>query len=476
MIRKENKLILFFGLVLVAISFLPFAAKAEIVISNIEVVDMINRSAHIKWSTYNNPTKGIVYYGLAPDQLDYSTAYGSYSYTHDVALTGLLRDQDYYYRILAIGEGEDVVESYVQLFSTDNMVDTKKPEFDKQEIVQIRGDAIALYWTTDEKTKGLVYYGTDSDNLNKYTSKTKLGLAHEVVITNLERGVNYYLRIKVIDEDNNEQWGKFFRVNTYNEIQATKAQTTLEIDKFKPQGFDADLIFPTRVVISWWSNLAGKSRIYYGTTENRLSNKVDVTLVPRSQNHKVVLVDLLPETIYYYKVEVYGAIYGKKLTSTVRTFETAKESREHIIDADYSDDFIDSDLDGLEDSYEIEIGTDPSDNDTDGDGYQDKVEVDHGYDPLGAGKRKIFAYIKPRINNAIERVKAGELKGLMEEELGKLNIDIQDWFKLVNAYIYGEYPVEAIIKSVKHSGKTVHPEIPWDSWSSTLDYQTYINK
>ncbi|MFH1667827.1 MAG: fibronectin type III domain-containing protein [Candidatus Komeilibacteria bacterium] len=474
--KEKFNLILFFGLILLIVSFLPLVAKAEIVISNIEVVDMINRTAHIKWSTYNNPTKGIVYYGLTPDQLDDSIAYGSYDYSHDVALTGLLRDQDYYYRILAIGESESVVESYVQLFSTDNMVDTQKPEFDKQEITQIRGDAIVLYWTTNENTKGIVYYGTDSENLDKYTSKTKLGSAHEVVITNMERGTNYYLRIKAIDEDDNEQWGKLFRVNTYNEIQSTKAQTILEINNFKPQGFDDTLIFPTRVVLSWWSNLAGKSRIYYGTSENKLSKKMDVTLVPRSQNHKVVLVDLLPETTYYYKVEVYDAVYGKKLTSAVRTFETAKESREYIVGGDYSTNLTDSDLDGLEDSYEIEIGTDPTDSDSDDDGYSDKIEVDHGYDPLGPGKRAIFAYVKPRINNAIERVKASELRDLIESQIGKLRISVQDWYKLVNAYIYGEYPVEAIIKAIQYSGKTVHPEIPWQSWSKSLDYQNYINK
>ena len=458
------------------VSFLPSAAKAEIAISNIEVVDMINRTAHIKWSTYNNPTKGIVYYGLTPDQLDDSIAYGSYSYTHDVALTGLLRDQDYYYRILAIGEGEDVVESYVQLFSTDNMIDTVKPEFDKQEIVEIRGDAVALYWTTNEKTQGRVYYGTDSEDLDKYTSKTKLGLTHEVVITNLDRGTNYYLRIIATDEDGNERLGKLLRVNTYSEIQTTKAQTTLTINNFKPQGYDETLIFPTRVVLSWQSNLAGKSRIYYGTSENKLSKKIDVTLVPRSRYHKVVLADLLPETIYYYKVEVYDAVYSKKLTSAVRTFETAKESGESVVGGDYSANLIDSDLDGLEDSYEIEIGTDPTDSDSDDDGYSDKIEVDHGYDPLGSGKKAIFAYVKPRINNAIESVKASELRDLIESQVGKLRISVQDWYKLVNAYIYGEYPVEAIIKAIQYSGKTVHPEIPWQSWSKSLDYQNYINR
>ena len=43
---------------------------------------------------------------------------------------------------------------------------------------------------------------------------------------------------------------------------------------------------------------------------------------------------------------------------------------------------FDSDGDGLADSYERELGTDPNNPDTDGDGFTDKEEVDEGTDPL----------------------------------------------------------------------------------------------
>jgi hypothetical protein len=44
--------------------------------------------------------------------------------------------------------------------------------------------------------------------------------------------------------------------------------------------------------------------------------------------------------------------------------------------------FIDSDGDGLSDSEEIEIGTDPNNKDSDGDGYDDMVEDNSYTDPL----------------------------------------------------------------------------------------------
>jgi len=61
------------------------------------------------------------------------------------------------------------------------------------------------------------------------------------------------------------------------------------------------------------------------------------------------------------------------------------DSRERELGTDpYS---ADSDLDGLFDKEEVDVyQTDPLDSDSDGDGYQDGEEVKGGYDPLGSGR------------------------------------------------------------------------------------------
>lgn len=46
----------------------------------------------------------------------------------------------------------------------------------------------------------------------------------------------------------------------------------------------------------------------------------------------------------------------------------------------------DTDGDGLPDTLEVKLGTDPAKADTDGDGFSDGVEVQNGYNPKGAGK------------------------------------------------------------------------------------------
>jgi hypothetical protein len=78
---------------------------------------------------------------------------------------------------------------------------------------------------------------------------------------------------------------------------------------------------------------------------------------------------------------------------------------------------------------------------------------------------------------AKEAAQAQELRQSLENYLGTtLNIGLQDWYKLVNAYVYGGYPIEAIAQAIKWSGKTVHPTIAWSVWKNSQDYLNYINK
>lgn len=60
---------------------------------------------------------------------------------------------------------------------------------------------------------------------------------------------------------------------------------------------------------------------------------------------------------------------------------------------------IDSDLDGLNDAWEIKIGTDLLDTDTDQDGYFDGIEVLTGYNPLSPVPQKAKKFIAVDLKN-----------------------------------------------------------------------------
>ncbi|MFA6272200.1 MAG: glycosyl hydrolase [Patescibacteria group bacterium] len=87
-------------------------------------------------------------------------------------------------------------------------------------------------------------------------------------------------------------------------------------------------------------------------------------------------------------------------------------------------------------------------------------------------------YDQKRISFALEQKHAGELKTILEKYFGagKIPVSQENWYKLVNAYIYGGYPVIAIVQSLRFGGKTIHPEIHFNYWKNSSDYKEYIGK
>ena len=92
---------------------------------------------------------------------------------------------------------------------------------------------------------------------------------------------------------------------------------------------------------------------------------------------------------------------------------------------------------------------------------------------------KTFAYNKQRLSSpAKERNFAKELKQKLEEYYGKSKIPVhkKHWHTIVNAYIYGNYPILSITQAIKFGGKTVHPEIPFSAWQKAKDYIEWIRR
>ena len=94
--------------------------------------------------------------------------------------------------------------------------------------------------------------------------------------------------------------------------------------------------------------------------------------------------------------------------------------------------------------------------------------------------KPIFAYNKPRLSSLEEEQRlALELRKKLESNYTKKQlkgIDAHNWHTITNSYIYGEYPVEAIVKTIKFGGKTVHPNIHYPLWKNTKDYIDYIDR
>jgi len=247
----------------------------------------------------------------------------------------------------------------------------------------------------------------------------------------------------------------------------------MTIENIRPDGPGSDMISSDSVTFTYHTNLVAESYIKYGTTHGVYKTKVYANDGIQDTNHKIVLNNLQPNTRYYYIIATKNGLYGKNAQINEQTFTTRPAPR--VLGLVIHSDNVDNDNDGLSNNRELALGTDPNNPDSDGDGYNDGLEIDNGYNPLGPGRYNIFKYNKPRLSHDYEMSKSIELKQELEKILGGLNLQAQDWFTVVNAYIYGEYPIEAIAQSIKHGGKTVHPNIAWDFWQKAKDYLNYIN-
>jgi hypothetical protein len=457
------------------------------------ITNLENGRATLKWNTPHAKTLGTIYFGEDSTNLDKSTSYGEYSYYHEMTMGGLEVDQTYYYKIVAFDEERNKVESYIRNFSTKGMIDNVKPRITEHKVLQVIDDAVAISWQTDEKTTATIAYGIiDNDQepteYNKSTSYKSYSLAHEKFIYNLKPNTTYSLMITAKDKAGNKA-SSFLMFKTKEDVEYYKKLT---INNIEPTSTNSTEVYDTQVTISWKTNMISRGRVYYGTKSGSLKNQVTVDQDLRRTDHRAVLTNLKPQTTYFFKIEA-NSSFGSSSTKTAELSFTTKhqtiviedigeENNEELIGnlADFQisdiDPKLDTDRDGLKDVYEMQIGTSIYSVDSDNDGYNDYLEVANGYNPKGAGKLSIAQYYKPRINNAIEQKIAIELRVALEEKLGKLRLDAKYWPTFVSAYIYGDYPLNAIVQAIKLGGKTVHPSIVWQDWRNTDTYKRFIGE
>ena len=293
--------------------------SAEVKFSNIKVYDIENGTAKLKWTTRGQFTRGIVYFGNDPDNLDRWTGYSAYDYYHKVALTGLKKNKTYYYKIAAIDKLQNKTESFTQSFFTKGMKreETVKPEFKEQKILQVTNSAVALAWTTNEETNAVVYYGIDPDNFKKTAKYKSYHKKHELLIHKLKPGKKYYLKIVAKDRSGNKS-SKFLRFNTHD---CGDAVYKLTISDVAPLSFDEKMIFSRKAVIEWKTNLVAKSAISYGVKPGKYKKKVTASKSRRFK-HQIVLSGLEPNTTYYYKISAYDSLHKKKATLKEMSFTT----------------------------------------------------------------------------------------------------------------------------------------------------------
>ncbi len=432
-------------------------ALAQILISNFTVENPQNNQMTLKWDT-NQDTKSIIYYGQDPANLNYRLNYDTYQSRHEALLLQIEDNKTYYYKILATNRAGESLETYLQSFSSKDMIDTVSPEITKAEVLRTTGDAAIITWTTNEKTAAqLRYKAAESTATEKTKNIGSYKTVQQATITGLKPQTEYYVTIVAKDKAGNQDQTAlhFYTYLSY------KQKPDLTISNLQPTSYDANLISYNKATISFSTSIAATSQIKYGLSPKKLSKAIDLNDKQLATSHEVTLTDLKPNTTYYYNLSAKSGVYNKTITLKNLSFRTASTPsvQPQVILPQVAGTKITN-----------------TDTDSDYDGFLDSLELAHGYNPYGYGRTASITLSYLQKTDSLEYHKSLELKNILSKKLSATTIDKRSWAILVNAYTYGGYSADDIAQAVRWSGKTVHPTIPLRLWQNSSDYHNYIAK
>lgn len=444
-------------------------AQALFSIDYISVSNIQNSSAKIRWQS-SETSRGLVYYGTDANNLNQIIEHTTLESWHETTITGLKKRTKYFYKIVAINASNQRIASFLQNFDTGEMTEASRtPDTVNITIKQNTHDALAVAWYTDIPTRAKITYYYD-DGTPQTTAVWDYTNEHILYLYNLTPNKHYYF---IVDAES-ETGGHKIASAVFNTLTAPSNPLAITISELQPLSINSNLIKNDQITISWKTNLVAKANIYYGTNPGQLYNKVVVS-DKASLNHQITLTKLSPDTNYYYKIELYETLYWQYLLTEEKNFITkplSAEQLQHIILGEkiiktQAAAVLDSDNDGLADNQEIAYGTNPNSADSDSDGFNDKLEIDNRFNPLGYGRTLI------QIERALINKKSTEAKNAKQlfSWLPYQKYVPQNWNLLVNAYVFGGYPVEDLRLANKGKTNIVNLTVPWKIWKDSAEYK-----
>jgi phosphodiesterase/alkaline phosphatase D-like protein len=269
-------------------------ATAPTIITGPVVKDLTDVSAVVYWSTDEASTSEI-YYGETTDYSD-EAADLEYTWEHSIRLNGLEPNTAYHYQIASSDLAGNRVTSQLFDFSfrTRAEEDTEPPVVIAGPLVSSRTDRSAvIVWYTDESGDSKVEYGTSSNNLDKEFVDSEPTLAHQVTLTNLQPGTEYYYRVSSTDQKLNTGYS----VADYYSF-STKAQADTE----PPVILTGPIMVAAtdqNAVIRWETDEQADSRVEYGSTPDY---GFEIILTQYTFLHNITITNLEQGTNYYYRV------------------------------------------------------------------------------------------------------------------------------------------------------------------------------
>ena len=319
---KKNlaKTLVFYQLVIALLAgfLMPaIAAKAvetqPLVISNITITKT-DKNATISWQT-NRPAFGKVEYGLFANDYRWTLQTNQKKTEQAMTIFGLFPETDYYFKITA-NDDLSQVTSFEQNFKTNKATDNKAPLISDVQVAYTTGSTATIQWLTDEPATSEADYGL-TQNYGSRKGDGSLVKIHDLTITNLVDGTYYHFRVKSKDKDNNVS--VWYDLTFRTKITTVSDRDELIIYDIRPASENDINVTENSAVVSWRTNKLAEGWVRYGSAP-RQGTSVK-TNPPRDFFQSVTLINLKPDTTYYFDV-LAKDVLNKEVRSEVFSFKT----------------------------------------------------------------------------------------------------------------------------------------------------------
>lgn len=168
----------------------------------LKATSITDTSAVMEWTT-TMPTVSVLRIGESSDlasSASHTTGFTSY---HQLALTDLDPDTQYYFRVQAITSRGDTTSARGKAFRTDpqrGVFDATAPVISEIEVTSVTSSSALLRWRTDDLCRGIVSYGlTAALGLEQFEyagDPDKHTRGHALTLTGLEPSTTYHVVIR----------------------------------------------------------------------------------------------------------------------------------------------------------------------------------------------------------------------------------------------------------------------------------------
>ncbi len=292
-----------FGRTVLSVDRVVTTAGGQLSLYDLAVSDTASARATVTWMT-TSPASSWVIYGSG-SLCDEQCGCDEFVTGHSVTLAGLDSNTLYKFFVLSRDASGTTVHSEEYFFSTGCM----PLEIAGPHVAGTTQTTVTVSWTTSRPSDGLVEYGEDESYGQTVSGDTTMSIGHQVMLEDLDPGVEYHLRAVSTDE---------FGCTAVSEDLAVQTD---------PPGLSIFAVtVPETTAISatlgWQTTNASFSHVEYGPTES-YGFATDESPFALTE-HAVVLGDLLPRTQYHFRVHATD-IFGQEAISGDSTLTTPSQ-------------------------------------------------------------------------------------------------------------------------------------------------------